>query len=130
VCPETSNYGWINFTGSRQQGFGLPRCIAFMRIVAAEADSFPKLAQHAYESSFRGAVEGVLEALVGPAGEGARDNGSAERSAIRFVEVALQPLSFQATFGADPKQIYSRADGMIEDAILLLKARGDLNSPD
>lgn len=109
-------------------GFRLPRCISFMRIVAAEADNFPQLAQQAYESSFRGAVDGVVAALLGPAGDGAEGDGSAKRTAIRFVEVALQPLSFQATFSGDPQQIDSRAAEMIEDAILLLKARGDLTS--
>lgn len=108
------------------EGFKLPRCIAFMRMVAAEADNFPQLAEHAYASSFRGAVDGVAVALRGTKGLDACGEGRAEKAATRFVEVALQPLSFQATFGTDPQQIYARAEEMIEDAILLLKVRGDV----
>lgn len=71
-------------------------------------------------------MEGVAAALLGPARDGIERTASAEKAGIRFVEVTLQPLLFQATFGADPQQIYARAEEMIEGAIVLLKARGDL----
>lgn len=71
-------------------------------------------------------MEGVAAALLVLRRDGIERIASAEKAEIRFVEVALRPLSFQATFGADPQQIYARAEEMIEGAIVLLKARGDL----
>jgi len=69
-------------------------------------------------------VEGVAAALLGPARDGIERTASAEKAGIRFVEVALQPLSFPATFGADLQQIYTRAEDMIEDAITAARAPG------
>ena len=43
------------------EGMLHPRCVAFMRITAAEADNFPNLALMAYQVSFDGSVSYVLK---------------------------------------------------------------------
>lgn len=99
----------------------IPRCVALMRITAAEADNFPDLARMAYQVSFEGSVRCVVAALV-PQGADA-ELASAGPIAERFIEVALQPLSFQAAFGGDIGQLRTRCAGAIEDAITLLQAK-------
>ncbi|KAF0674915.1 TetR/AcrR family transcriptional regulator [Profundibacterium mesophilum] len=102
-----------------------PRCIALMRITAAEAENFPGLAEMAYRTSFDGSVRYVTAALAHDA-----PSEKLRRAAERFVEIAVQPLSFQAIFGHSPAVLRDRAEADIEDAILLLGAKGLLADPD
>lgn len=123
-------------TGQRLQrvGEGLvegmlhPRCVALMRITAAEAENFPNLALSAYEVSFKGAVRQVLRAL------GVQDRVDADveqtRLAERFVEIAIQPLSFQAAFGVDATLLRLRASACVRDAVKLLQAARTLDTPE
>ena len=104
----------------------VPRCVAFMRITAAEATSFPGLARMAYQVSFEGSVRCVIEALGADAGFGGADQARA--TAERFVELALQPMSFQAAFGSDIAALRERWAGDVEDAILLLEVKGLLSA--
>ena len=103
------------------EGMLHPRCVAFMRITAAEADNFPDLALTAYQVSFDGAVLYVLRGL------GAADPAAAEPGltalAQRFVEVAVQPLSFQAAFGVDAALLRLRASACVRDAVELLQGK-------
>ncbi len=96
-----------------------PRCVALMRITAAEADNFPGLALKAYQVSLEGSVEYVLMAM------GTTDAGhtDAELRALaqRFVEVAVQPLSFQAAFGVEAELLRLRAPACVQDAVVLLE---------
>lgn len=96
------------------------RCVALMRITAAEAGNFPELATVGYRESFDGAARFVAEAIAGD-GDGVED---AMPGACRFVELALQPMSFQATFGASPDELLALADRDIDDALHVLAARG------
>ena len=103
------------------EGMLHPRCVAFMRITAAEADNFPDLALTAYQVSFDGAVSYVLNGL-GAANLDATDPGLITL-AQRFVELAVQPLSFQAAFGVDPAQLRLRSSQCVKDAIELLQEK-------
>jgi AcrR family transcriptional regulator len=98
-----------------------PRCVALMRITAAEAGSFPGLALRAYQVSLAGAVERVVAAF------GASDEDQLHASLLglahRFVELTVQPLSFQAAFGVDPEPLRLRAPACVRDAIELLQPR-------
>ena len=99
----------------------VPRCVALMRITAAEAINFPSLATMAYRVSFEGSVRCVLAAITTdpsiapPAPEIAM--------ARRFVELALHPISFQAAYGADIEMLRERCGSDVEDAILLLRIK-------
>ena len=100
-----------------------PRCVALMRITAAEACNFPALAQMAYDVSLEGSMRYVVTALQGvplPPGQ------SPKELARRFVEVAVQPLSFQAAFGLNPQDLRHCIADNVDDAIALLKATGRL----
>ncbi|WP_211308703.1 TetR/AcrR family transcriptional regulator [Limnohabitans curvus] len=103
------------------EGMLHPRCVAFMRITAAEADNFPDLALTAYRVSFDGAVFYVLKGL------GAANLNAADPRLItlaqRFVEVVVQPLSFQAAFGVDAALLRLRASQCVHDAVELLQER-------
>lgn len=101
-----------------------PRCVALMRITAAEAHNFPDLAGTAYQVSFDGAVRNVLQAL------GHQESPELRRVAERFVEVAVQPLSFQAAFGANVEGLRRKSASCVQDALVLLKARGWLKEED
>lgn len=98
-----------------------PRCVALMRITAAEASNFPSLALKAYEVSLEGSVDYVLMAV------GTKHAGTADPKlralAQRFVEVAVQPLSFQAAFGVQADLLRSRSPACVSDAVTLLKDR-------
>lgn len=100
----------------------LPRCIALMRMTAAEAETFPNLAETAYRASFDGSVRHVAAAV-----SDGNVMKNAERVAERFVELALQPLSFQAIFGRDPDELRGRIASDVDDAIRLLDAKGLLS---
>ena len=114
----------LHVGGELAKNLLVPRCVAFMRITAAEAASFPGLARMAYQVSFEGSVRCVMEALgIDPELDG---SGEARVAAGRFVELALQPMSFQAAFGADILALRQRWAGDVEDAILLLETRGSL----
>ncbi|MBP3982640.1 TetR/AcrR family transcriptional regulator [Acidovorax sp. JG5] len=105
------------------EGMLHPRCVALMRITAAEAHNFPELALLAYRVSFDGSVRCVVSALEGallPAGQDIKE------IAHRFVEVAVQPLSFQAAFGLNPDALRQRSASSVDDAIALLCATGRL----
>jgi len=98
------------------------RCVAIMRITAAEADNFPALATLGYNMSFDGSARYVANAIIG-----SRGNETIEDVlpiACRFVEVALQPMSFQATFGVDPEILKKEIDRHVDEAIILLTATG------
>lgn len=98
-----------------------PRCVALMRITAAEADNFPGLALKAYQVSLEGSVEYVLMAM----GTTGACNTDAQLRALahRFVEVAVQPSSFQAAFGVEAELLRLRASACVQDAVALLKDR-------
>lgn len=98
----------------------VPRCVALMRITAAEALNFPVLARTAYRVSFVGAVARVTDVLIG----GGIDKPDAARLATRFVELVLQPLSFQAVFGASREALRERCLGDVDDALTVLVAHG------
>lgn len=100
----------------------VPRCVAFMRITAAEAANFPELAKMAYHVSFEGAVRCVMEALC--SNDFPADAQQTRATAERFVELALQPVSFQAAFGSDFTALRDRCQSDVLDAILLLEAKG------
>lgn len=100
----------------------VPRCVALMRMTAAEADAFPDLARMAYQVSFEGSVRCVLDALS-PLGLG---DDQALWVARRFVELAVQPISFQAAFGAGFDELRQRVQSDVDDAITLLRAKGHL----
>lgn len=103
----------------------VPRCVAFMRITAAEATSFPELATMAYEVSFKGAIRYVLVALE-PLSDSVIQTGLSLTTRLivarRFIEVAVQPSSFQAAFGVKQDCLVERAESDVEDAIWLLKS--------
>lgn len=103
------------------EGMLHPRCVAFMRITAAEADNFPDLALTAYQVSFEGAVLYVLRGL-GAANLPVVDP-VLTALARRFVEVAVQPLSFQAAFGVDVALLRLRSSACVRDAIELLQGK-------
>ena len=99
-----------------------PRCVALMRITAAEAENFPDLALKAYQVSLEGSVEYVLMAMGATGLRGARSNDAQLRDlAQRFVEVAVQPLSFQAAFGVEADLLRLRATACVQDAVALVK---------
>jgi AcrR family transcriptional regulator len=103
------------------EGILHPRCVAFMRITAAEADNFPDLALTAYQVSFDSTVLYVLKGL----GVDNLNSTSQEliRLAQRFVEVAVQPLSFQAAFGVDATLLRLRSSQCVHDAVELLQEK-------
>ena len=102
-----------------------PRCVALMRITAAEASNLPRLAKMGYDSSFRGSVEYASRTLVvSPADI----DQSTMDVAARFVELALHSVSFQATFGRDAETLLRRGVRDVDDAILLLRSTGRLDA--
>ena len=103
-----------------------PRCVALMRITAAEAGNFPALATLGYQMSFDGTARFVAEAITGS--DRSRIPTSVMPTACRFVELALQPISFQATFGVDPDVLKKQVGRHIDEAIILLTATGLLTS--
>ncbi|MDX3910400.1 MAG: TetR/AcrR family transcriptional regulator [Sphingobium sp.] len=98
------------------------RCVALMRITAAEAGKFPALATLGYQMSFDGTARFVADAIIGP--NRTTSIASVLPTACRFVELALQPISFQATFGVDPQLLKDQVSRHIEEAIVLLTATG------
>lgn len=100
------------------------RCVSLMRIVAAEAATFPELATLGYHMSFEGSARAIAQTLAN-----SEDEVETERMlpiACRFVELALQPISFQATFGRPMDELLAKAPRDVEDAITLLTATGQL----
>lgn len=102
-----------------------PRCVALMRITAAEAANFPGLAKLGYRMSFEGSARFVAEAIVGCSDDGP-SVASVMPIACRFVELALQPISFQAIYGVDTSLLMTDVDRHIDDAIALLTTSGFL----
>ncbi|PPT90996.1 TetR family transcriptional regulator [Xanthomonas arboricola pv. arracaciae] len=100
----------------------VPRCVALMRITAAEAVNFPDLATMAYRVSFEGSVHRVVAALA-PASPAAPSKTTID-TAKRFVELALHSVSFQAAYGAPIELLRERCASDVEDAILLLGTKG------
>lgn len=98
------------------------RCVALMRITAAEAGNFPDLATLGYRMSFDGTARYVAQAILEPGGD--VPISSVLPIACRFVELALQPISFQATFGVDPDILKKEIGRHVDDAIVLLIATG------
>ena len=100
----------------------VPRCVALMRITAAEAVNFPDLATMAYRVSFEGSIDRVVAALD-PASRTVPSKTVVE-TAKRFVELALHSMSFQAAYGAPIESLRERCASDVEDAILLLMTKG------
>jgi len=100
------------------------RCVALMRIVAAEAATFPKLATLGYHMSFEGSAQAIAQTLAGSGSE--EDIKAMLPPACRFIELALQPISFQATFGRPPEELLAKAPRDVEEAITLLYVTGQL----
>lgn len=100
------------------QAYLVPRCVALIRITAAEAASFPDLARMAYDFSMAGSARYVAEAIA----DGGTDEAieTAMPMAQRFVEVALHSIAFRAIFGADPAALLATSSRDIDDAITLL----------
>lgn len=103
------------------ESFLLPRCAALMRITAAEAETMPDLAHSAYQVSFDGSLQRVKAVLDANTSMSDQETVTI---ATRFIEIALQPLSFQAAFGGDLPALLARSHEDVEDAILLLKSKG------
>lgn len=101
------------------------RCVALMRITAAEAGNFPDLATLGYRMSFNGTARFVAEAIIGPGGDGSLE--SVLPTACRFVELAIQPISFQATFGVAPDLLKEHVGRHVDEAIALLIMTGLLD---
>ncbi|WP_339866679.1 TetR/AcrR family transcriptional regulator [Pseudohongiella nitratireducens] len=102
------------------------RCIAFIRITAAEALNFPLLAQKAYQSSLTGSVD-YVESAIKTFFEG-RDDDHLREIAVRFCELVIQPLCFQAAFGCLPENSKEHICDHVSDVIVLLNAKGLINS--
>lgn len=100
----------------------LPRCVAFIRITAAEAENFPELARMGYDESFQGCLRCIAEAITGTTEKAAIEG--ATPAAVRFMETALHPLWFQAVYGADPAMLMVRGQELVDDAVMLLEAKG------
>lgn len=91
-----------------------PRCIALMRMTAAETANFPELAAMAYQVSLEGAVRCLSDTLS------SCGVVSSDAQAKRFVELVLQPAAFKALYGADVQMLLKRCQNDISDAIRLL----------
>ncbi|WP_197066377.1 MULTISPECIES: TetR/AcrR family transcriptional regulator [Pantoea] len=91
-----------------------PRCIALMRMTAAEAENFPELAAMAYQVSLEGSVRCLSDALS------SCEILLSDIQAKRFVELVLQPAAFKALYGADAQTLIKRCQNDISDAIKLL----------
>lgn len=91
-----------------------PRCIALMRMTAAETANFPELAAMAYQVSLVGSVRCLSEALS------SCGVPLSDAQAKRFVELVLQPAAFKALYGADVQTLLKRCQDDISDAIRLL----------
>lgn len=102
------------------------RCIAFIRITAAEALNFPLLAQKAYQLSLAGSVDYVELALK--TFSESHDGEHLREIAVRFCELVLQPLIFQAAFGCAPENLGKYVKEHVSDIIILLNAKGLINS--
>ena len=117
----------LRFAGTQlAESMLIPRCVSLMRITAAEAHSFPELAQMAYSQSFQQSVKYLIDSISKT--ELLSDEEVITEISTRFCELVLQPLSFQAAFGANIENLRSRVAKDIEDAILLLTAKGLLES--
>lgn len=91
-----------------------PRCIALMRMTAAEAANFPELAAMAYQVSLEGSVRCISEALS------SFEVTPSDAYAKRFVELVMQPAAFKALYGADVQTLLNRCQDDISDAIKLM----------
>ncbi|WP_286865353.1 MULTISPECIES: TetR/AcrR family transcriptional regulator [Pantoea] len=91
-----------------------PRCIALMRMTAAETANFPELAAMAYQVSLEGSVRCLSDALL------SCEIPLSDVQAKRFVELVLQPAAFKALYGADVQTLLKRCRDDISDAIKLL----------
>jgi len=95
-----------------------PRCVALMRMTAAETANFPGLAAMAYQVSLQGTVRCINDALTSCGID------SSDGLAKRFVELVLQPAAFKALYGADASTLLKRCEDDINDAIRLLFPEG------
>ena len=99
--------------------------IAIMRISAAEAETFPNVAQMGYGLGFDASVTHAAKAIAGndlPA-----DITAAIPAARRFVELALHPLELQAMFGVDLEHLRLRIEPSVDEAIDVLVQTGLLD---
>jgi AcrR family transcriptional regulator len=124
--PEVSAHA-SNDDALRDMGIALvecllvPQCVALMRVTAAEATNMPDIAKSTYQLGFNDASTRIKAMLDAGRATKGRETGAI---AHRFIEVALQPIFFQAVFGADIAALRARAAADIDDAIVLLKTRG------
>lgn len=93
---------------------------AMMRVTVAEAELMPDVVRSYYRFSMEGAIVRVRAILDSYPFFGELDTASI---ANRFIELALQPLSFQAVYGADLSDLRVKAADHVDDAILLLKTK-------
>lgn len=91
-----------------------PRCVALMRITAAETANFPELAAMAYQVSLEGCVR-CINAALSPC-----QYPQPETVGKRFVELVLQPAAFKALYGADAQVLLNRCQADISDALTIL----------
>ena len=82
-----------------------PENIGLMRITAAEATTFPDLANDGFRIGFGECVRRI-EVVVAHGPDAVPDPGAVAR---RFVEMALHPLYMHAFFGADLAELRLRA---------------------
>lgn len=104
--------------------FLVPEVIALMRVTAAEAGRFPNLAREGYRVGFGGIVDFVAGAIAGRwSGEAV---SAATPTAVRFLELALQPLQMKALFGADLAELRARAADDIREVVAMMAVTGAL----
>ena len=103
----------------------LPRCVKLMRIIAAEAENFPALAEGAYQASSIGcrhSIEATLRAADGTT----QTVVDIPYLATRFMEMTLQPLAFQAIMGGDHGDLLNKSVVDIDHTISLLVDSGQI----
>lgn len=103
----------------------IPRCVSFMRITAAEAVNFPELASMAYQVSFQGSVEKVVRAIQP---DSSKINYQVEEAARQFIELAVQPYSLQALYGADLSDLMDKSTSHINLVVDLIISKFGLSS--
>jgi AcrR family transcriptional regulator len=105
----------------------LPRCVKLMRIIAAEADNFPALAEAAYQASSAGCIlriEAALHALHGTT----HTVKDIPCLATHFMEMTLQPIAFQAIMGGDHGHLLDKSIADIDYTIALMVESGQISA--
>ena len=105
----------------------LPRCVKLMRIIAAEAENFPALAEAAYQTSSLGCLHRIEAALRSPSAA-AQASADIPYMARRFMEMTLQPIAFQAIMGGDCLDLINKSVVDIEYTVKLLVDSGQISA--